>query len=59
MGIFWVGVILGGNFLWWELSGWELSSGNHSGGSFSGGSFYVTIYSFLNVCFFIEIRIKI
>ena len=46
MGIFWVGVILRGNFLWWELSGWELSSGNHLGGSFSGGSFYVTIYSF-------------
>ena len=29
-----VGVILDGNFLWWEFSWWELSGGNHPGGSF-------------------------
>ena len=38
----WVGVILGGNFLWWELSGWELFGGKHPGGNFPGGSFHVT-----------------
>ena len=43
MGIFQVGVILGGNFLWWEFSGWELTGGNHPGGNFPGGSFHVTI----------------
>ena len=42
MGIVRVGVILGGDFLWWGLSGRELSSGNHPGGSFPGGSFHVT-----------------
>ena len=34
MGIVQVGLILGGNFLWWKFPGWELSGGNHSGGSF-------------------------
>ena len=42
MGIFRVGLILGGNFLWWEFSRWELSGGNHPGGNFSGGIFHVT-----------------
>ena len=59
MGIFRVGVILGGYFPvgnclgesypgWvfsgWEFSRWELSGGNHPGGNFPGGSFHVTIY---------------
>ena len=34
-----VGLILGGNFLWWKFSGWEISGGNHPGGNFPGGSF--------------------
>ena len=37
-----VGVTLGENFLWWELSGWDLSGGNHLGGNFPGGSLHVT-----------------
>ena len=37
-----VGLILGGNFLWWKFSGWEISGGNHPGGNFPGGSFHVT-----------------
>ena len=39
MGIFRMGVILGGNIPKWEFSGWELSGGNHSGGDFPGGRF--------------------
>ena len=42
-----VGIILGGNFLWWKFSGWELSGGNHLGGNFPGGSFHVTKYLML------------
>ena len=45
MGIFQVGVILGGNFLWCGFSGWELSRGNHPGGNSPGGSFPSTIIS--------------
>ena len=43
-----VGVILGGNFLWWGLSRWELSGGNHPGGNFPGESFHVTEACALN-----------
>ena len=47
MGIFRVGVILGGNFPGESFpggsySGWELSGGNHPGDNFPGGSFHVT-----------------
>ena len=40
-----VGLILGGNFLWWKFFGWDLSGGNHPGGNFPGGSFHVTKFS--------------
>ena len=43
--IFWVGVILGRNFLWWKFSGWELSRGNHP-----GGSFHVTLLNIVLCC---------
>ena len=39
MGIFRVGDILGGHFLWWGFFGWELSGENHPDGNFPGGSF--------------------
>ena len=42
MGIVQVGLIRGGNFLWWKFFGWELFGGNHPGGNFPGGSFHVT-----------------
>ena len=42
MGIVQVGIILGGNFLWWKFSGLELSGGNHP-----GGSFHVTIITYV------------
>ena len=42
-GIVLVGVILGGDFPGCEFSGWELSGGNHPGGNFPGGSFPSTI----------------
>ena len=47
MGIFRVGVILGGNFPiesfpGGSYPGWELSGGNHPGDNFPGGSFHVT-----------------
>ena len=58
-----MGLILGGNFLWWKFSGWELSSWNHPGGNFPGGSFHVTLIetikeetvnlSFMRVCSFV------
>ena len=44
MGIIQVGVILGGNFLWWKFAGWELSSRNHPGGNFLVGSFHATTF---------------
>ena len=51
-----MGVILVGNFLWWEFSGWELFGGNHPGGNLSGGSFHVNLffrYENLMLIFFI------
>ena len=48
MGIFRVGVILSGNFLWWEFFGWELSVGNYLGGNFLDGSFHVTLNNTLH-----------
>ena len=42
MGFVQVGLILGGNFLWWKFSGWELSNGNHPVGNFPAGSFHIT-----------------
>ena len=36
-----MGVILGGNFLWWGLSRWELSGGNYLSGKFPVGGFIV------------------
>ena len=51
MGIFRVGVILGGNFLRWESSRWELSGGNHLGGSFPITLFCVC-YSFFMMIYY-------
>ena len=58
MGIVQVGLILGGDFLWWKFSGWELSGGNHP-----GGGFHVTIKPTMQricipcnpICYFKEI----
>ena len=49
-----MGLILGGNFLWWKFSGWELSGGNHPGGNFPGESFYVTIKCFHSFSFLLK-----
>ena len=40
-----VGIILGGNSLWWKFYGLELSVGNHPGGNFPGRSFHVTFFT--------------
>ena len=43
-----VGVILGGNFLWWQFSRCKLFVGNHLGGNFPGESSHVTLNNTLH-----------